>query len=107
VTVTATEDDLVELERLGFWTATATLELGEILAADASAVTRTATLLDGQWPEPGTTGTSSITTYRGDPKEALGLSFTAVDVAGLDGGSRRGWCPATGRLTRSTPAPSR
>lgn len=85
VTLAATDGDLVELERSGFWTATATLELGEILAADPGTVTRTATLLDGEWPAPGTTGTSSITTFRGDPKEALGLPFTAVDVEGPDG----------------------
>ncbi|WP_052666057.1 alpha/beta hydrolase [Nitriliruptor alkaliphilus] len=85
VTLTASEGDLVELERLGFWTATATLELGEVLATDDEAVTRTATVLDGDWPEPGDVGTARATTFRGDPMEALGLPFEDVDVAGPDG----------------------
>jgi uncharacterized protein len=85
VTLAAPDEDLVELARLGFWTATGTLELGEVTDTGADTVTRTATLLDGAWPDPGTLGTSSATTFRGDPMEALGLPFTAIDVAGADG----------------------
>lgn len=104
--------DLVELTRLGFWTDTGTVELGEVTATtgadpgtggqagdreagdreagdgeagDDATVTRTATLLDGEWPTAGTRGMATATTYRGDPQEALGLRFETIDVAGPDG----------------------
>jgi uncharacterized protein len=85
VTLAATEGDLIDLARLGFWTATGALELGGVTATDADGVTRTATLLEGDWPEPGTDGTGRATTFRGDPMAALDLPFTAIDVAGDDG----------------------
>jgi uncharacterized protein len=85
ITLAATEGDLVELARLGFWTATATLELGEVTATDADSVTRTATLLDGDWPEEGEQGAARIGTFRGDPQEALDLAFDDVPVEGPDG----------------------
>jgi uncharacterized protein len=85
ITLAATEGDLVELAQLGFWTATATLELGEITATEADSVTRTATLLDGDWPDEGERGAARIGTFRGDPQEALDLAFDDVPIDGPEG----------------------
>jgi uncharacterized protein len=85
ITIGVGEGDLVDLERLGFWTATGTLDLGEVTDTGPDSVTRTATLLDGDWPGPGERGTASVTTFRGDPEVALGLAFSEVEVDGPDG----------------------
>jgi uncharacterized protein len=85
VTVAADADDLVDLARVGFWTSTSTLDLGEITESDADTVTRTATLLDGDWPVAGELGTAAVTTFRGDPTSALGLDHADVEVSGPDG----------------------
>lgn len=83
VTLAATEGDLVELARVGFWTETSTLDLGAVLDQDPRSVTRTATALgDGVWPEPGELGGATPVVWRGDPKEALGLPFEEVVVDG-------------------------
>jgi uncharacterized protein len=85
LTLAATDGDLVDLARLGFWTADATLELGEIVEVDRAAVTRTATLVDGGWPEAGDLGAATPVTFRGDPETALGAPTTDVAVPGPDG----------------------
>lgn len=95
--------DLVDLERVGFWTATGALELGDVTATDADTVTRTATLLDGDWPEAGARGMSAAATFRGDPMEALGLPFEAIDVAGGDGVLPAWLVPGDDEATRADP----
>jgi uncharacterized protein len=85
LTLAATDGDLVDLARLGFWTADATLELGGVLDVDAAAVTRTATLVDGGWPEVGERGAATPVTFRGDPGTALGLPTSDLDISGPDG----------------------
>jgi uncharacterized protein len=85
LTFAASDGDLLDLARLGFWTAASTLELGEVVEVDAEAVTRTATLVDGGWPEVGDLGAATPVTFRGDPEAALGLPTTHVAVPGPDG----------------------
>lgn len=82
VTLAATDGDLRDLARVGFWTADSTLDLAEVLATDDDTVTRTATPLDGGWPQVGDLGGATATVWRGDPTEALDLDFEEVVIDG-------------------------
>lgn len=90
VTLAATEGDLVDLARVGFWTVDHTLDLGDVVAVDGEGVTRTATPLDGGWPEVGDLGGATPVVFRGDPTAALGLDFTDVVLDG-EGGPLPAW----------------
>lgn len=85
VTLAATEGDLVDLARVGFWTADHTLDLGDVVSRDDDAVTRTATPIGEGWPAVGDLGGATPVVFRGDPTAALGLDFTEVVIEGEDG----------------------
>lgn len=85
VTLAATEGDLVDLARVGFWTPDTTLDLGEVVATGDGTVTRTATVVDGDDPQVGDLGGATAVVWRGDPQVALGLDFEEVVVDGPTG----------------------
>ncbi len=82
VTLAATEGDLVDLGRVGFWTADTTLDLTDIVDVDGTTVTRTATPLGGDWPAVGDLGGATPVVWRGDPTDAFGYAFTEVVIDG-------------------------
>lgn len=96
VTITAVDDDTgevtlataggdVELHTVGLVTGTGLLLANgghEPASGGATAATtRTTTLLDGEWPAPGDTTTTTVDTFLGDPATSLGLPFDTVAVA--------------------------
>lgn len=80
LSVATTDGDAI-LPQVGFVS-----ELG-LLAANGDPVvsgtdlTRTVTLLDGDWPEVGDVVATTVDTFWGDPATTLGVAFDTIDVA--------------------------
>ncbi|MFU8840786.1 MAG: alpha/beta hydrolase family protein [Nitriliruptoraceae bacterium] len=80
LSVATTDGDAI-LPQVGFVS-----ELG-LLAANGDPVvsgtdlTRTVTLLDGDWPEVGEMVATTVDTFWGDPATTLGVAFDTIDVA--------------------------
>ncbi|MFP4148690.1 MAG: alpha/beta hydrolase [Nitriliruptoraceae bacterium] len=81
VTVEATEGDVL-LPRIGLVTDDGLLVANGEAVLDEAGVTRTVTLLEGEWPEVGEPVAATVDTYRGDPATTLGLAFDQIAVAG-------------------------
>jgi uncharacterized protein len=80
VTFAATEGDLVDLGTVGLRTADGLLLLEGPADVNGEATTRTASLVDGDWPEPDDLGEATVYAFAGDPATTLGLPFETVRI---------------------------
>lgn len=92
VTITAVDEDTgeltlataggdIDLHTVGLVTHTGLLLANGGSEPGGNQTTRTATLLEGEWPAPGDVATTTVDTFHGDPATTLGLPFDTVSVA--------------------------
>lgn len=74
------DDELLGLGTVGMVGADGVLVLDGPASDVGDHTSRTATLIDGRWPEPGTRVGPSVDTFVGDPATTLGVPFEPVDV---------------------------